>query len=125
MQEILSAKLVSLVIRVVYKTPEIEYIHYALQIVNHALQVKELRRVICSEDLRSASEITDNIEDAVVYHVFLRNTVEKQSEIMSIDKLYKKVVRQRKEIEKWAAALKKSQAPSTSTKIWRKTLKID
>ena len=112
-------------IRVVYKTPEIEYIHYALQIVNHALQVKELRRVICSEDLRSASETTDNIEDAVVYHVFLRNTVEKQSELMSIDKLYKKVVRQRKEIEKWAAALKKSQAPSTSTKIWRKTLKID
>ena len=76
-QQILNAKLLSLVIRVVYKTPEIEYLHYTLQIVNHALKVKELRRVICSEDLRTATEITDNIDDAVVYHAFLRNTVEK------------------------------------------------
>ena len=43
--------------RVVYKTPEIEYLHYTIQIVNHALKVQELCRAICTEDLRSAAEI--------------------------------------------------------------------
>ena len=36
---------------------------------------------------------------------------------MSIDKLHKKVVRQRKEIERWAQALKKSQDPTANTKV--------
>jgi len=104
--KVLNKKLLTLIIRVAYKTPEIEYLHYTLVIVNHALKVKELRQVICFEDLRSAAEIRDNSDDALVYHVFLRNTVEKQAEVMSIEKLQKKVVRQRKEIEQWAQAIK-------------------
>ena len=95
--------------RLTFKTPEIEYLHYTLQIVNHALKVADLRRVICSDDLRSANEInTPDTASPITYHVFLKNMVEKQAEVVSIDKLHKKVIRQRKEIEQWAAAIKKS-----------------
>ena len=99
-EEIMKPKLLILVMRVVYKTPEIEYLHYTLQVVNHALKVHALRRTICTEDLRSAGEIGDTKEDVPIpYQSFLKNTVEKQAEVISIDKLYRKVVRQRKEIE--------------------------
>ena len=59
MEDILKKQLLLLVLRTVYKTPELEYLHYALQIVNHALKVRDLRRVICSEDLRTAAEISE------------------------------------------------------------------
>jgi len=81
------------VLRTVYKTPELEYLHYSLQIVNHALKVHKLRRTLCSEDLRLSSEINDHEANTIFFHNFLRNTVEKQAEVISIDKLHKKVVR--------------------------------
>ena len=91
---ILTKRLLLLVLRTVYKTPEIEYVHYVLQIVNQALKVSELRKVICSEDLRVGAEIgTSDLTGPVTYHLFLKNTVEKQAEVVSIDKLFKKVVR--------------------------------
>ncbi len=89
-----------------YKTPEIEYLHYALQIINHALKVHDLRRLICSENLKSDGAVGEDGEVLVVtYHTFLKNTVEKQAEVISIDKLSKKVIRQRREIESWASAV--------------------
>ena len=63
--------------RVVQKTPEIEYVHYALQIVNHALKVSDLRHAICSEDLRSAADIGDTASAKLTYSVFLKTVVEK------------------------------------------------
>ena len=108
-QEVLTKKMLILVMRTVYKTPEIEYLHYTLQVVNHALKVHELRRAICTEDLRSANEINET-NNEVPYQVFLKNTVEKQAEVISIEKLHKKVVRQRKEIESWSMAVKRSEA---------------
>ncbi len=105
-EKTLSKKLLTLVLKVVYKTPEIEYLHYALQIINHALKVHDLRRLICSENLRSDNAVGEDGEVLVVtYHTFLKSTVEKQAEVISIDKLSKKVIRQRREIESWASAV--------------------
>jgi len=57
--------------------------------VNHALKVHALRRTICTEDLRLASEISDapgsGADGNICYHTFLRLTVEKQAEVISID----------------------------------------
>ena len=92
-EEVLKPRLLQLVIRTVYKTPELEYLHYTLQIVNHALKVHKLRRALCTEDLRLPSEITSHDNSSIYYHNFLRGTVEKQSEVISISKLHKKVVR--------------------------------
>ena len=62
--------------------------------VNHGLKVHDLRRTICTDDLRSAAEIGDTKTDtAIPFQNFLKNTVEKQAEVISIDKLHKKVVR--------------------------------
>lgn len=58
--------------------------------------------MICSENLKSGGS---EDEQAVTYHTFLKNTVEKQAEVISIDKLNKKVIRQRREIESWADAV--------------------
>lgn len=114
-EDVLKERVLLLVLRTVYKTPELEYLHYALQIVNHALKVHALRRTICSKDLRMANEISDSSDaSATYYHTFLRQSVEKQAEVISIDKLHKKVVRQRKEIEQWASAVKKAQEKSTA-----------
>ena len=92
-EEVIKPKLIVLIMRVIYKTPEIEYLHYTLQIINHALKVRDLRKSICTEDLRSAAEMAANEEATVTYPQFLRITVEKQSEVISIDKLFKKIVR--------------------------------
>ena len=107
-EEVLKPRLLQLVLRTVYKTPELEYLHYTLQIVNHALKVHKLRRTLCTEDLRLPSESSEHEANAVFFHNFLRGTVEKQAEVISIDKLHKKVVRQRKEIEQWVPAVKKA-----------------
>ena len=61
-----------------------------------------MRRAIVTEDLRTAAEIVNHEDEIVPFQDFLRNTVEKQSEVISIEKLHRKVVRQRKEIEQWA-----------------------
>ena len=62
-----------------------------------------------------ATEISEASDaSATYYHTFLKQTVEKQAEVISIDKLHKKVVRQRKEIEQWASAVKKSEEKSAA-----------
>ena len=77
-EEVLKPRLLQLVLRTVYKTPELEYLHYTLQIVNHALKVHKLRRTLCTEDLRLPSEINDHDGgNALYFHNFLRSTVEK------------------------------------------------
>ena len=90
---LLQRRLLILIMKVVYKTPEIEYLHYTLQIINHALKVHDLRRAIVSEDLRTAAEIVNHEDEIVPFQDFLRNTVEKQTEVISIEKLHRKVVR--------------------------------
>lgn len=109
-EQVLNKRLLGLLLKVIVKTPEIEYLHYGLQIVNHALKVKLLRQVVCTEDLRSGATAGEKPDEPLSYPVFLRNYVEKQAEVISIDKLHKKVVRQRKELEQWALAMKNSSA---------------
>ena len=75
--EVLKPRLITLIMRVVYKTPEIEYLHYTLQIINHGLKVKALRKSICNDDLRSAAEIGTDEISVVTYPQFLRTGVEK------------------------------------------------
>ena len=48
----MNTKLLSLVLKTVAKSPEIEYVHYVVGIVNHCLQVKELRHVVLTEGLK-------------------------------------------------------------------------
>jgi hypothetical protein len=73
-----------------------EYLHYLVGIVNHCVRVKELREVLLTEELKSESTNT--------YIDLLKGHVEKQAEVISIPKLYQKVVRQRKELEQWFKA---------------------
>ena len=106
------------------KKPEIEFVHYAVQIIGYALRVPKLRLAIVSEDLTQGGQISHEAiinqsksDDYMTYAVFLRTTVEKMAEIISIAKLNSKVVRQRKEIEMWSVSIGKKLADnSESTK---------
>ena len=51
--------MLALVLRVVAKKPEIEYVHYALQIVELAMISKELRAVVLNEIVRDAADVAD------------------------------------------------------------------
>ena len=102
-EAILTKRIVSLIMKTLVKTPEIEFIHYGLQILSHALADKDLRQTIFEEDLKKPNAETGEAEK-LTYSVFLKNTVEKMPEIVSIQKLHKKVERQRKEIECWQKA---------------------
>ena len=110
MGQVLNKKLLLLILKVLYKNPEIEYLHYVIQIVNHALMIKDLRAVMITEPLKPES-MKDEAEEEnksppLTYIVFLKNTIEKTNEVISISKLHQKVVRQRLEIESWASAHK-------------------
>ena len=94
-EKLLTKQLVVLVMKTIQKKPEIEYIHYALQIIRFALAVPSLRHIIVSEDLTNggtlkADQIREqaNSDECVTYSVFLRVTVEKMAEIISIKKLH-------------------------------------
>ena len=96
--------------KVLYKTPEIEYLHYVIQIVNHAIMIKDLRAVMLTDPLKPPpmkdEEGEENKSSPETYVVFLKNTIEKTNEVISISKLHQKVVRQRRELESWANAQK-------------------
>ena len=108
--QVLNKKLLLLILKVLYKTPEIEYLHYVIQIVNHAIMIKDLRAVMITEPLKPVP-LKDEAEEenkaaTLTYIVFLKNTIEKTNEVISISKLHQKVVRQRRELESWASAQK-------------------
>jgi len=44
-------KLLQLILKVVCKNPEVEYVHYVVGTVNNCLKFKELRDVVCNENL--------------------------------------------------------------------------
>lgn len=93
--------------KVLYKTPEIEYLHYVIQIVNHSIMIKELRAAVLTEPMKPVDEGSEEEKASpLTYAVFLKNTVEKTGEVVSISKLHTKVVRQRRELESWAVAHK-------------------
>ena len=54
-------------------------------------------------------------DELITYAVFLRTVVEKMAEIISISKLYSKVVRQRKEIEMWSNSIGKKLATAAAS----------
>ena len=97
LQQVVSPKMLTLVLKTVAKTCEIEYVHYLLGIVSHALRDKELRAIILGLELKP----TENDSSPYTYVSMLAKHVEKQSEVISIPKLYQRVVRQRKEVEYW------------------------
>ena len=106
--------------KTVQKKPEIEFVHYAIQILGFALSVPKLRLAIVGEDLAnggqaSPKEIMEQSknDELITYAVFLRTVVEKMAEIISISKLNSKVIRQRKEIEMWSISIGKKLAAST------------
>ena len=72
--------MLSLILRTVSKTPELEYLHYTVSIVNHCLRVKELRTVLLNDVLKPNSE-------KYTYVSLLRLNIEKQTEVISIPKL--------------------------------------
>ncbi len=45
--------------KVLYKTPEIEYLHYVIQIVNHSIMIKELRAAVLTEPMKPVDEGSD------------------------------------------------------------------
>ena len=98
--------MLALVLRVVAKKPEIEYVHYALQIVELAMISKELRAVVLNEIVRDAADVADVVPEGTNYtwvH-FLKLYAETAQEFMSVQKLHTRALRQRRELESWAQA---------------------
>ena len=82
-----------LILRTLYKTPEIEYLHYTIQIVNHAILHKELRTVLHTDVLDPSKDSKEDKQAPLTYVIYLKNNIEKTNEVISITKLHQKVVR--------------------------------
>ena len=78
--------MLSLLLKTVAKSLEVEFIHYLIGIVSHCLRVKELRDVVLNEELK----LSGTFEGDYVYNylALLSRHAEKQSEIISIPKLH-------------------------------------
>ena len=88
-EEVLNKRLLLLIMKILYKTPEIEYLHYVIQIVNHAIMIKDLRAVTIKEPLKPIDEDGEEQDKApLTYVVFLKNHIEKNNEVISINKLH-------------------------------------
>ena len=80
--------------KTLYKTPEIEYLHYVIQIINHAIIIKDLRAVVVTEPIKPIEDDEDeNKQSPFTYIDFLKNHIEKTNEVISISKLHQRVVR--------------------------------
>ena len=100
LQQIISPKLLSLILRTISKSCELEYMHYVVSIANHCIRTKELREVLLN-DILTPPPTTGPQQPPETYIDFLKDHVEKQAEVVSIPKLFQRVVRQRKELEQW------------------------
>lgn len=78
--------------KTVAKNIEVEYLHYLVATVNHCLSVKDLRDQVLRCSLKADGEFT---------YCQLLTEAGKQFEVVSIPKLFKKVERQRREIQCW------------------------
>ena len=78
--------MLSLLLKTVAKSLEVEFIHYLIGIVSHCLRVKELRDVVLNEELK----LTGTFDGDYVYNylALLSRHAEKQSEVISIPKLH-------------------------------------
>ena len=78
--------MLSLQLKTVAKSLEVEFIHYLIGIVSHCLRVKELRDVVLNEELK----LSGTFEGDYVYNylALLSRHAEKQSEVISIPKLH-------------------------------------
>ena len=78
--------MLSLLLKTVAKSLEVEFIHYLIGIVSYCLRVKELRDVVLNEELK----LSGTFEGDYVYNylALLSRHAEKQSEVISIPKLH-------------------------------------
>jgi hypothetical protein len=93
---VLSKRLLILVMKTVEKSPEVEFLHFASQIVGHAIAHKELRKVVIEEPLKPTVIPATEEGDACKvfnYACLLRTQIEKLPEVVSIRKLHLRVVR--------------------------------
>ena len=51
-KDVLNKRLLVLVMKTVYKSPEVEFLHFSTQIINMAIAHKDLRDVILTEVLK-------------------------------------------------------------------------
>jgi hypothetical protein len=54
---VINSKLLTLILKTCAKKPEIEYVHYALQIVELAMREKDLRHLVIREPLRLEADL--------------------------------------------------------------------
>ena len=78
--------MLSLLLKTVAKSLEVEFIHYLIGIVSHCLRVKELRDVVLNEELKLSG--TFDGDYMYNYLALLSRHAEKQSEVISIPKLH-------------------------------------
>ena len=52
LEEVINSKMLTLILKTVAKSMEVEYVHYLIGIVSHCLRVKELRQVILHAELK-------------------------------------------------------------------------
>ncbi len=78
--------MLSLLLKTVAKSLEVEFIHYLIGIVSHCLRVKELRDVVLNEELK----LSGTFDGDYVYNylALLSRHAENQSEVITIPKLH-------------------------------------
>jgi translation initiation factor 1 (eIF-1/SUI1) len=106
--EILSKKLLVLIMKTVLKNPEVEYISLMIDIVNLVIPDPEQRRLILDTVLKEEDPATTLIDDEAGpfnYRRMMRN-IETQIEVRAIKHLHKRMTRQVKELDMWDQASK-------------------
>ena len=90
--KVLNKRLLLLVLKTVQKLPEVEFLHFTVSIVNHAIAIKELRAVVIEEPLKTPDQIqpSDEVEIGKKYNYscMLKALFEKLPEVVSIRKLH-------------------------------------
>ena len=94
-KSVLNKRLLVLVIKTVEKSPEVEFLHFTTKIIGHAMAHKDLRKVIIDEAIKTNQAQQDDGDAAKVfnYACLLKTQIEKLPEIVSIRKLYLRIVR--------------------------------
>ena len=65
---VLSKRLIVLVMKTVEKSPEVEFLHFATQIVGHAIAHKALRKVVIEEPIKPTVMASDEGEPCKVFN---------------------------------------------------------
>ena len=83
------------------ENPQIEFVHYALEIVNICILNKELRDFVLTHEIPSLVRLHAKKEDQEKNWVEYLRMLETNDQIKSIKKMHQKVKRMRKELEFW------------------------